>query len=94
MDIYTMQEEAYKRGYDAGVKSVTDNNVGHKMSPTDKDTNVLTKADRIRSMSDIDLAEFLCSITDCYDGKCPAVEYCRKGHNGMREYLKQRAEEE
>lgn len=27
MDIFTMQEEAYKRGYEAGVKSVTDNNV-------------------------------------------------------------------
>lgn len=53
-----------------------------------------TNADRIRSMNDIDLAEFLCSITDCYDGKCPAAEYCRKDHNGMREYLKQRAEEE
>ena len=34
MDIYTIQEEAYKRGYEAGVKSVTDNNVGGKMTPT------------------------------------------------------------
>jgi hypothetical protein len=33
MDIYTIQEEAYKRGYEAGVKSVTDNNVGGKWIP-------------------------------------------------------------
>lgn len=37
MDIYTIQEEAYKRGYEAGVKSVTDNNVGGKVSPTDRE---------------------------------------------------------
>lgn len=86
---------------DNGVTFVPDNNVGNKVTPsadkmsaTDKDTNVLTNADRIRSMTDIDLAEFLCSITDCYDGKCPAAEYCRSGHNGMKVYLKQRAEEE
>ena len=33
MDIFTIQEEAYKRGYEAGVKSVTDNNVGGKWIP-------------------------------------------------------------
>lgn len=27
-------EQAYKNGYEAGVKSVTDNNVGDKMTPT------------------------------------------------------------
>ena len=43
MDIFTIQEEAYKRGYEAGVKSVTGNNVGGKMTPTDKDTNVPSK---------------------------------------------------
>ena len=36
MDIFTIQE-AYKRGYEAGVKSVTDNNVGGKVSPTDRE---------------------------------------------------------
>ena len=30
-----------------GVTFATDNNVGDKMTPTDKDTNVLTNADRI-----------------------------------------------
>ena len=54
----------------------------------------MAEGDRIRSMADNELAEFLCGITDCFDGKCPAAEYCRAGHNGMREYLKQRAKEE
>lgn len=54
----------------------------------------MINGDRIRSMTDNDLAEFLCSITDCFDGKCPAAEYCRSGHNGMKEYLQQRVEEE
>ena len=71
-----------------GVTVATDNNVGDKLTPT------ATHGDRIRSMDDIDLAEFLCSITDCYDGKCPAAEYCSKGNNGMKVYLHQRVEEE
>lgn len=37
MDIYTIQEEAYKRGYEAGVKSVTDKNVGDRLTPTDRE---------------------------------------------------------
>lgn len=76
MDIFTIQEEAYKRGYEAGVKSVTDNNVGGKMSPTDKDINVLTNADRIRAMSDAELAEFLCGV---YDDDTCGVYQCESG---------------
>lgn len=30
-------EQAYRNGYEAGVKSVTDNNVGGKVSPTDRE---------------------------------------------------------
>lgn len=24
----------------------------------------------------------------CYDGSCPAAEYCRHGHNGMIDWLR------
>ena len=43
MDVRDAIEQAYRNGYEAGVKSVTDNNVGGKVSPTDKDTNVPSK---------------------------------------------------
>ena len=33
MDKWTLQEEAYKRGYEAGKKAATDNNVGSKWIP-------------------------------------------------------------
>lgn len=45
-----------------GVTFATDNNVGDKMTPTDKDTNVLTNADRIRAMSDEELAHELAMV--------------------------------
>lgn len=52
MDKYTATEEAFKhgyeKGYEAGKKVATDNNVGHK-----------TNADRIRAMSDDELASEL-----------------------------------
>lgn len=53
-----------------------------------------TNAERIRSMTDSELAEFLCSITDCYNDKCPAKELCHINHNGMMRYLKRKAEED
>ena len=45
-----------------GVTFATDNNVGDKMTPTDRDTNVLTNADRIRAMSDEELAHELAMV--------------------------------
>ena len=88
MKVQDAIEQAYKNGYEAGVKSVTDNNVGGKMTPTDKDTNVLTNADRIRAMSDEELADF---ITSQNRGIC--TDICREMHyQSNLEWLKQPAE--
>ena len=80
-----------------GVTIATDNNVGDKMTPTaenlsavDKDTNVLTNADRIRAMSDEELAKhFSGMICDINEG----VEY-HENPNTWLEWLKQPAEVE
>lgn len=50
-----------------------------------------TNADRIRAMSDRELARFLCDLRkDCYE--CPAESFCHKVHTGMQDWLKQPAE--
>ena len=84
-----------------GVTFATDNNVGDKMTPTDKDTNVLTNADRIRAMSDEELMRFLfnevsnntiCSFcVPTMRTKCKCDGHCK---NGILEWLKQPAEVE
>ena len=81
MDIYAIQEEAYKRGYEAGMKFA-------------KDTNVLTNADRIRAMSDEELCDFLgqykfCDI--CEEG-CDACLYHGDCDKRLMDWLKQPAE--
>lgn len=58
----------------------------------------LSNADRIRAMSDEEMAEFLChfrsddSVEYACSG-CKAESYCRSGHNGMIDWLQQPAEE-
>lgn len=51
-----------------------------------------TNADRIRSMTDEELAKFFCGRLDCYGGDCPGKHLCRPGNNGLVEWLKQPAE--
>ena len=58
-----------------------------------------TNADRIRAMSDEELAEFLCDFRGCDTDEntcigCKGEQYCRAGHAGTTEWLKQPAEEE
>ena len=58
-----------------------------------------TNADRIRSMSDEELAEFLCNFRSCDADEyicegCKAAKYCRAGHAGTIDWLQQPAEEE
>ena len=72
----------------------TDNNVGDKMTPTDKDTNVLTNGDRIRAMTDAELAMFLCGRLDCYGSDCPGKHLCHPGNNGLVDWMKRPAEVE
>ena len=60
---------------------------------------VPTNADRIRAMSDEELAEFLCDFRGCDTDEntcigCKGEQYCRTGHAGTTEWLKQPAEEE
>lgn len=55
-------------------------------------------ADRIRAMSDEELAEFLCDFRSCNatthpcEG-CKAEPYCHTGHTGMIDWLHQPAPE-
>lgn len=55
----------------------------------------VTNADRIRQMSDRELAEFMChnvsnGTVNC--AFCAAEEFCRFGHIGWIEWLKQECE--
>ena len=57
----------------------------------------MTNADRIRSMSDDELAAFLCNLRseEAYENTCShcvAERFCRIGHTGMIDWLKQPAE--
>ena len=56
----------------------------------------MTNADRIRSMRDDELAAFLCNLRseEARDGclSCVAEGFCRIGHTGMIDWLKQPAE--
>lgn len=56
-----------------------------------------TNADRIRSMSDEELAMFLCNFRSCNADEyicegCKAEKYCRIGHEGTIDWLQQPAE--
>lgn len=58
-----------------------------------------TNADRIRAMSDEELAEFLCDFRSCDSNEhpcdgCKAETYCHTGHPGMLDWLQQPAPEE
>lgn len=55
-----------------------------------------THGDRIRAMSDEELADFLCSIStaECCDRSCPARDMCDYGDMGLIKWLKQPAKEE
>ena len=57
-----------------------------------------TNADRIRDMTDDELAQFLCDFRSCDTdihpcNKCKAAPFCRQGHTGMIDWLQSPAEE-
>ena len=61
--------------------------------------SVPTNADRIRAMSDEELAKFLCNFRSCDSSEhpctgCKAEPHCHTGHNGMIDWLQQPAEED
>ena len=56
-------------------------------------------ADRIRAMSDEELAKFLCNFRSCDSSEhpcngCKAEPHCHTGHNGMEDWLQMPAEED
>ena len=57
-----------------------------------------TNSDRIRNMTDEELAMFLCNFRSCDADEyicegCKAEKYCRAGHVGTIDWLQQPAEE-
>lgn len=61
--------------------------------------SVPTNADRIRAMSDEELAKFLCNFRSCDSSEhpcngCKAEPHCHTGHTGMEDWLQQPAEED
>ena len=67
---------------------------------TGKKFNAKTNAQKIRSMTDEELAEFLCNFRTCDTTDehpcigCKAEQYCRVGHTGTIDWLQRPAEEE
>ena len=56
-----------------------------------------TNADRIRDMSDEELAKFLCKWCNCVEGYCPGVKLCTPSSgkaNGLVAWMKQPVEVE
>ena len=60
-----------------------------------KPRHIGSNADRIRNMTDEELAKWLCSImtAECCDTSCPGRETCSKGHTGLLDWIKQPAGE-
>lgn len=56
-----------------------------------------THADRIRAMSDEELAKFICEWCNCVPGYCPGLELCTPSMgkaNGLVKWLQQPVEDE
>lgn len=54
----------------------------------------MTNGEKLRSMSDEDLAQFLCSLIPTDNcGRCYAKDFCFLGRNGFEEWLKKEADE-
>ena len=58
----------------------------------------MTNADRIRAMTDEELAVFICDRVDtCSEKRCPGAELCRGEEgkaNGLKKWLQQPVEED
>ena len=54
----------------------------------------ITNGDRIRSMTDNELSEYLCGIIDCHPDTCPGYLLCRphrEKENGLLKWLQKPA---
>lgn len=57
----------------------------------------MSNGDRIRAMTNQELAEFLCEVCGCYVDNCPGATMCVPGDgkaNGLKKWLEQPSEEE
>ena len=129
MKTYEATEQAYKNGYEKGIKDFAENLKEYKYQSSDwshgehpfvveendidelveemvgadmaemvvKDTNVLTNADRIRAMSDEELANKLYALSNCEMQDCKECLLFKVGCGSAKsilEWLKQPAEGE
>ena len=53
---------------------------------------IITNADRIRSMTDEELAVFLCKISECKPDYCPAYHSCIIESDNMETWLQKDSE--
>ena len=57
----------------------------------------MKQSDRIRAMTDGELARFLCNLTSNEEINCPnciATDYCSFGHNGFIDWLRKEADDD
>jgi len=65
----------------------------NRMCDGESDFEPITNAMIIRDMGDKELAEFLCDISKCESGYCPAYDTCmRTEHGTMKKWLQSEAE--
>lgn len=80
----TSAECPYNEGKEAPICPAAIGCAGYKEK---KQTN----GDRIRSMTDEELAEFLCDISDCYLDSCPMYKECNS-EDGKLKWLQEESE--
>ena len=90
-------DRAQKEHTDVCAKCVTAYVNDERQEPSHWKRIPMTNGDKIRAMTDEELAEWLCDSSDCYLGRCIAFELCRSGvgkANGMKKWLQQPAEDD
>lgn len=73
--------------------------LGQKVAICTDFIKIKTNGDKIRSMSDYDLAEFLCAIMNCCGNDacgtfCPMWKCCNDGPDNVEDWLKLPADKE
>ena len=53
----------------------------------------MTNYEKIRAMSESELADFLCEMSDCTE-KCYGFEYCGRGYRGTNTWLRKESEDD
>lgn len=53
----------------------------------------MTNREKINTMSDEELGDFICKHFNLWCGRCPAIADCWPGHDGIAAWLKKEADE-